>query len=81
MRPAPSSPSASSPSAGPTSSTPRDRSVSTLACVAGWFHMRTFIAGATSSGPSCASAASTTTLSAIPCASFARVFAVSGAIT
>ena len=44
-------------------------------------HMRGFIAGATSIGPRCASAASVSTLSASPCASFASVFAVSGAIT
>ncbi len=41
-------------------------------------HMRGFIAGATSTGPRCASAASVSTLSAIPCASFASVFAVHG---
>ena len=44
-------------------------------------HMRGFIAGATSTGPRCASAASVRTLSAIPCASFASVFAVHGATT
>ena len=41
--------------------------------------MRGFIAGATSVGPRCASAASVRTLSASPCASFAIVFAVAGA--
>ena len=40
--------------------------------------MRGFIAGATRTGPRCASAASVSTLSASPCASFASVFAVSG---
>ena len=43
--------------------------------------MRGFIAGATTSGPRCASAASVTRLSASPWASFASVFAVNGAIT
>ena len=43
--------------------------------------MRGFIAGATSTGPRCASAASVRTLSASPCASFASVFAVHGATT
>ena len=79
MRPTPSSPSAVSPSSGPTSATPRERSVSAFARVAGCDHMRGFIAGATSVGPRCASAASVRTLSASPCASFASVFAVQGA--
>jgi hypothetical protein len=43
--------------------------------------MRVFIAGATSSGPRNASAVSVRTLSAIPFASFASVFAESGATT
>ena len=81
IRPTPEPPSASSPSAGPTNSTPRERSSSAFACVAGCDHMRSFIAGATTSGPRCASAASVRTLSASPCASLAIVFAVSGAIT
>ena len=81
MRPTPSSPSASSPSAGPTSSTPRARSVATFSCVAGWSHMRVFIAGATSTGPACARTASVSTSSARPCAMRASVFAVSGATT
>ena len=79
IRPTPSSPSAVSPSSGPTSTTPRARSVSAFARVAGCDHMRGFIAGATSIGPRCASAASVSTLSASPCASFASVFAVHGA--
>ena len=58
MRPGPDSPSASSPSSGPISSTPRSRNVAAFACVAGCSHIRPFIAGATSSGPRCASAAS-----------------------
>ena len=80
-RPTPHSPSAISPSSGPTSSTPRARSASTFARVAGCAHMRGFMAGATSTGPRCASAASVSTLSAMPCASFASVFAVQGATT
>ena len=43
--------------------------------------MRGFIAGATSTGPRWARAASVSTLSAIPWASFASVFAVQGATT
>ena len=80
MRPIPHSPSASAPSTGPTSTTPRSASVATLARVAGCSHMRTFIAGATTSGPGAASALCVTTLSARPCASFASVFAVHGAM-
>ena len=81
MRPTPHSPSAVSPSSGPTSSTPRPVSVSTFARVAGCDHIRGFIAGATRTGPRCASAASVSTLSASPCASLASVFAVHGATT
>ena len=81
MRPRPTSPSASSPASGPISSTPRARRVAAFACVASCSHMRVFIAGATSTGPRCASAASVRTSSASPCASFASVCAVSGAIT
>ena len=51
-----------------------------LACVAGCSHMRTFIAGATSSGAGVESALWVTTLSASPHASFASVFAVHGAM-
>ena len=50
MRPRPLSPSASAPAAGPMKWTPRSRRRCALACVAGCSHMRTFIAGATSSG-------------------------------
>ena len=63
------------------SESPRDRNSSTFARVAACDHMRGFIAGATSTGPRCASAASVRTLSARPCASFASVFAESGATT
>ncbi len=81
IRPIPSSPSASSPASGPISSTPRAHNVSTLARVAGCSHIRTFIAGATRNGPRNASASWVSTLSASPLASFASVFAESGAIT
>ena len=81
IRPTPSSPSAVSPSSGPISSTPRSRRVAAFAWVAGCDHMRGFIAGATSTGPRWASAASVSTSSASPYASLAIVFAVSGAIT
>ena len=81
IRPAPTSPSASSPSSGPISSTPRARRRSAFSCVAGCSHMRTFIAGAASTGPRKASTACVRTLSASPFASFASVFAVSGAST
>ena len=60
---------------------PRVRSVATFACVASCVHIRVFIAGATSTGPACASAASVSRSSASPWAKRARVFAVSGATT
>ena len=50
MRPAPTMPQASSPVPGSMTRTPRWRRISILACVAGWFHIFTFIAGATSTG-------------------------------
>ena len=46
MRPSPIQPQASSPASGPTVCAPRSTSVRRLACVAGWRHMFTFIAGA-----------------------------------
>ena len=48
-------------------------------CTAADAHMRGFIAGASTTGPVCASAASVSTESASPWASLASVFAVSGA--
>ncbi len=81
IRPSPTSPSASSPASGPMSSTPRSRNVSAFAWVAACSHIRVFIAGAARIGPRWASAASVRTSSASPWASFAIVFAVSGAIT
>ena len=59
---------------------PRRRSVSTFACVAALRHIRSFIAGATTSGASDASAALVRTLSARPLASLAIVFAEAGTI-
>ena len=52
---------------GSSTATPRARSVATFACVAGCSHMRSFIAGATSSGQVAASAALVSRLSARPC--------------
>ncbi len=49
--------------------------------MAGCSHIRTFIAGATTSGQSAANAAELRRLSASPCASFAIVFAPAGAMT
>ena len=48
MRPKPNSPQAISPSSGPTKRMPSARSVARFRCVAGCSHMRTFMAGATS---------------------------------
>ena len=60
---------------------PLRSSVSTFARVAGCDHIRSFIAGATTSGASDASAALVSRLSAMPVASFAIVFADAGATT
>ncbi len=48
--PVPVSASAIAPSFGPTTATPSARSVARLRCVAGWSHMRTFMAGAIRTG-------------------------------
>jgi hypothetical protein len=66
--------------AGGTIRAPREASVSTLACVAGWVHILSFIAGATTSGAVEASAALVSRLSAIPVASLAIVLAEAGTI-
>src|SRR5207342_3358774 len=79
MRPGPDSPSASGPSAGPMKRTPRERRVSTFACVAGLRHMRWFIAGASVIGAVVARHSVATRSSAKPCASLAIVLAVAGA--
>ena len=81
MRPDPTQPQASSPVPGPTVCAPRSTSVWRFFCVAGWFHMLTFIAGATSNGARQASATVVARSSAIPCASRARMSPVAGAIT
>src|SRR3546814_7465380 len=57
MRPKPYSPQAMSPSFGPTVITPRVFNVARLVRVASCSHLRTFIAGATSTGLSVASSA------------------------
>ena len=56
------------------------RSTAMLACVAGWCHILSFMAGATISGAVFASAALVRRLSANPWASFAMVFAEAGTI-
>ena len=71
---------ASSPVAGGTTTTPRASSSSTLATVAGCAHIRSFIAGAITSGTAVARAALVRRLSARPVASLAIVFADAGAI-
>jgi hypothetical protein len=60
--------------------TPRARSRSRLACVAGCSYMRLFIAGATATGQGAARAAAVRRLSAWPTASLASVLALAGAI-
>ena len=78
-RPTPHSPfEASLPSPGGTMRTPRSRSVSTLPFVAGCSYMRSFMAGATTSGALEASAALVRRLSARPVASLAIVLADAG---
>ncbi len=81
-RPTPCSPlEASLPTPGSTISTPRSRSVCTLARVAGCSYMSLFIAGATTSGQRALRAHAVSRLSAIPAASLAIVFALAGAMT
>ncbi len=81
MRPSPCQPQASSPASGPSRRTPRARSRSTFSRVAGWFHMWTFMAGATSTGARVASSRVVTRSSARPCAMRASRWAVAGATT
>ena len=69
------------PSLGPTKTMPRCFRVATLAAVAAWVHMRTFIAGATSTGLSVASSTVEARSSARPEAMRARMLAVAGATT
>ena len=81
MRPGPNSPQAMSPSFGPTNSTPSRFSVARFLCVAAWFHIRTFIAGAISTGLSVASKVVEARSSARPAAALAIRSAVAGATT
>ena len=81
MRPGPNSLQAMAPSLGPMKWMPRCFRVSTLAAVAAWVHMRTFIAGATSTGLSVASSTVAARSSARPAAMRARMLAVAGATT
>ena len=81
MRPGPCSLQAMAPSLGPMKVTPRFFSVSTLATVAACVHMRTFIAGAASTGLSVASKTVEARSSARPDAMRARMLAVAGATT
>ena len=81
IRPGPHSPQAMSPSFGPTVATPRPSSVRRFAWVAGCCHMRTFIAGAASTGLSVASSAVLARSSAMPAAMRASRSAVAGATT
>ncbi len=88
MRPAPDAPDASRPTPGPTCTAPRDTSAAMCPCVTGLLHMCDSIAGASTHGtpPSLpligvASSVAVSRLSASPRASFASVFALSGATT
>ena len=58
---------------GSSTVTPRERSVSTFACVAGWSYIALFMAGATIIGRRHASAAAVSRLSALPVATLAMV--------
>ncbi len=81
MRPGPNSPSDNSPSSGPTTSAPSARAVARLRRIAGCSHIRTFIAGASSTRLSVASKSVLARSLAWPCASFAIRSAVAGATT
>ena len=80
MRPSSSSPQARKPLPGPTKWTPRCLRILTFSCVAGFFHIALFMAGAISTGQVMASAVVESRSSAMPCASFAMMFAVAGAM-
>ena len=71
-------PQARYPSPGSTIRTPRLRRISRFACVAGWFHMLTFMAGATTTGAVVARYNVVRKSLAMPCANFARMSAVAG---
>ena len=81
MRPMPNSLQAIGPSPGPTCFTPRSFRFARLSCVAPWCHMRTFIAGAISTGLSVASSAVVARSSAKPPAILAMMSALAGATT
>ena len=81
MRPGPLSPSARGPSSGPTNETPSSARRARLRRVAGWRHIRVFMAGAARTGPSVASSAVVARSSAMPWAIFAMMSAVAGATT
>ena len=80
-RPGPNSPQAISPASGPTNRTPSAASCATLRRVAACSHIRTFIAGATSTPVSVAKSRVEARSSARPCAIFANRSAVAGATT
>ena len=80
-RPKPCSLQAMAPSSGPTTCTPRLRSSAMLATVAGWVHMRTFMAGAASTGLSVASSTVLARSDAKPAAMVASMLALAGATT
>ena len=77
--PPPTIPQARYPLPGSITFTPRARSVSTFARVAGCSHIFTFIAGATITGAVVASNIVDKKSSASPCANFASISAVAGA--
>src|SRR5579883_1029285 len=79
--PLPIMPQARYPLSGETMRTPRPSSSARFACVAGWFHIFTFIAGATITGAVVARYIVVRKSSAIPCANLARMLAVAGATT
>ena len=81
MRPGPNSPQAMSPSSGPTLWMPSLRKSARLRCVAGWFHIRTFIAGAINTCLSVAISKVEARSFACPPAIFAIRSAVAGATT
>lgn len=79
--PSPVSPQARRPDTGMTTEAPRLRSTERLACVAGFCHMCTFMAGARSKGAMVARAAEVRQSSAMPQAIFAMTSAVQGHTT
>ena len=81
MRPGPNSPQAIAPSSGPTNCTPSAFRVARFRWVAAWVHMRTFLAGAISTGLSVANRVVEARSPARPCAALAIRSAVAGATT